>query len=452
MSKKEDLETREYAALILREIEKGEQHSHVLIKGVLDKNDDWESARKAFLKKLVMGVLERKIEMDYIISLYSNTPVKKIKPMVRIILESGIYQILYMYNVFDTKACNLSVELAKKKGLSNLSGFLNGVLRSVVREKESIAYPAKEDNPALYFSVRYSMPEWMVKLFVSQYGEERTERMLAFFLEESGLKIHLKSSLPREEKKKLIGEIEKTISVSKCSYLPDAYSLSHTKEVTNLPGFEEGMFTVQDYASQLVGHLTPLKEGDVVFDVCAAPGGKSMYIADRLKDTGVERAFDVSAAKISRITENANRMGLSNILCEIHDATQENKAFFEKADVVLADVPCSGLGVIGRKPDMKHRLKEEDIESILSLQKQIVKAAVKDLKSGGILVYSTCTVNKAENEETAKWILKNLPLCELPFENLSDELRDSLVSDGSIQLLPGEHDSDGFYIALFKKN
>ena len=152
MGKKEDLQTREYALLILREIEKGEEHSHVILKGTLDKNADWESARKAFLKKLVMGVLERKIELDYIISLYSDTPLKKIKPVVRIILETGIYQILYMDNVFDTKACNLSVELAKKKGLSSLTGFINGVLRNVAREKETIAYPVKEDDPILYAS------------------------------------------------------------------------------------------------------------------------------------------------------------------------------------------------------------------------------------------------------------------------------------------------------------
>ncbi len=450
MGKKEDLQTREYALTILREIEKGEEHSHVLIKGVLDKNDDWESARKAFLKKLVMGVLERKNEMDYIIGLYSKTPISKIKPVVRIILETGIYQILYMDNVFDTKACNLSVELAKKKGFSPLTGFINGVLRSVVREKEAIAYPVKEDDPVKYLTVMYSVPEWMAELFVSQYGAERTERFLQYSLKESELRIHLKSSLPREEKDAVIEKLGKAVS-GKCSYLPDAYSLQHTGEVAILPGFEEGKFTVQDYASQLVGHLLPLKEGDLVFDVCAAPGGKTMYVADRLMSNGSVKAFDVSAAKISRITENAARMGLGNITCEIHNATEEKKEFYEKADVVLADVPCSGLGVIGRKPDLKFRLKEEDVTSILDLQKQIVKAVVKDVKPGGILVYSTCTINKAENEEMAEWMLKNLPLEELPFENLPKELEDSLVTKGSIQLLPGEHDSDGFYIAMFTK-
>ena len=495
---KEDLQIRELSMDILLTALKGEEHSHVLIKAVLDKYDDWESGRKAFLKKLTMGVLERKVELDYVISLFSKTPVSKMKPLIRVVLEQGVYQILYMDNVYDTKACNLAVELAKKRGFKNLSGFVNGVLRSVARQKAEIVYPLVDDDPVLYLSVKYSIPSWIVEKLLAQYDFPRLEKSFSKSMEEAPIRVHVKSTLSVEEKQKLLSAWkESQIEAEACKYLPDAYTLYGIKpesaktennnentgkeggkrigEITELAGFADGCFHVQDYSSQLVGYLTPLKAGDIVVDVCASPGGKSMYVADRLAFLDGERllskvySFDVSEKKLVRMRENFSRMRLNNIECDVWDATVFNEKLHKKADVVLADVPCSGLGVIGRKPDLKYRLKEQDLADIVELQKKIVSASVQDLKPGGYFIYSTCTVNKGENEEMVRWMCENLPLEEMSISEVCEkeamkkespdggaglfpeELKENLVSKGCLQLLTGEHEADGFFIAMMVK-
>ena len=478
MGRKEDLQIREYSLEILLPVFRGEEQSHTLLKAVLDKNDDWEPGRKAFLKKLTMGVLERKTELDYCLQQFLKQPVMRMKMPLRTILEIGAYQILYMDNVYDTKACDLCVELAKKKGFGQMTGLVNGVLRNLVRNKDSIVYPSK-DKPADYLSVTYSVPKWMTELLLRQYDYDRVEKMLSHGLKDTNLCIHLLKSLSSGEKEEILSGFETAgIEVKECSFLPDAYALTRPGEITALPGFAEGKWYVQDYSSQLLGFLTPVKEGDTVLDACAAPGGKSIYLADKLNGAGRVYSCDVSEKKTDIIKENVNRMHLSNVEVLVRDATANvnaadsdlfdelsdggmpsvqrmadntNAGSLAKADVVLCDVPCSGLGVIGRKPDLKYRLIEADLESLTELQKSIVSAQVNVLKTGGYFVYSTCTVNKQENEEMAAWIKDNLPLEEVPFGNLPAELADSLVSPGQLQLLPGEHDCDGFYIALFTR-
>lgn len=461
----EDLIVREMSLLILLSVFRGEEHSHVLLKGVLDKNDDWESSRKAFLKKLTMGVLERKVELDYIISQFSNVPVNKLKPVIRTILEMGVYQILYMDRVYETKACNLSVELAKKRGFRQLAGFVNGVLRNIAREKDNIVYPDKEKEPLLYLSVTYSVPEWMVKFLLDQYDENRLEKMFAESLNDAPIRVHIKSSLDEAKKEEILKAWEEDgIEAVPCSYLPDAYALFGVDSVSRLYGYSEGFFHVQDFSSQLVGYLAPVKAGDKIADVCAAPGGKSLYIADKLellerdlaiKDSISKRgyvfAYDISGSKVGKVLENAERMKLFNINCEVADATVPKDALKGKADLLIADVPCSGLGIIGRKPDLKYRLKEQDLKDLTQLQKKIVTASYKCVKKGGHMIYSTCTVNKEENEEMVRWICENLPFEEAEFENLPKELEGNLVSKGAIQLMQGERDWDGFFIALLRR-
>ena len=462
MGIKEDLQVREISMEVLLSVFRQEEFSHVLIKGVLDKNDDWEPGKKAFFKKLTMGVLERKTELDYVISQFCNQSIARMRPVIRVILEMGVYQILYMDHVFDTKACNLSVELAKKKGFRNLAGFVNGVLRAVAAGKENLSYPPKDDT-LRYLSVHYSVPEWIVNLFLKQYGFGKTEEILKGYLEEQNLSVHISMAIPEEEKDQITASWKNAgIHVEECPFLPRAYSLSpeETQAPSRLPGvkelagFEEGYFTVQDFASQLVGALLPLKEEAIIVDTCASPGGKSLYIADRLKgekNAGQVFSFDVSVAKTEKINENVRRVNPGNITVSVWDATVANPDFYKKADVVLADVPCSGLGVIGKKPDLKYRLVEADLESITDLQKKIVTEAVKDVKDGGIFAYSTCTINAGENEEMCAWMMKNLPLKEAAFIDFPKEIADCRISKGAVKFLPGEHGCDGFFIALFEK-
>lgn len=482
MSEKQDLQIREACLETILPVMKGEEFSHVLIKAVLDKNDDWEGSQKAFYKKLTMGVIERRIELDYCISGFCNHPINKLKPVIRTILEMGAYQVLFMDQVYDTKACNLSVELAKKKGFKNLAGFVNGVLRSLSREKEKIAYPDAAKEPEKYLSVRYSMPEPIVEKLLSQYDYATCERMFADALLENSLSIRTRGG--EEDVIKRLKE--SGFEVTAHAFLPGAYTVAHTKGVETLPGFAEGEFTIQDAASQLVGYLAPVKAGDVVFDVCAAPGGKSIHLADRLRDAqtganqpvdanqpvganqpagtnlpaGTVYAFDVSGKKADRIRENAARMKADNVIVRVQDATEENAEYFEKADLLIADLPCSGLGVIGRKPDLKYRLKEEDFTEIVKLQRAILANVVKYVKKGGYLLYSTCTVNRDENTDQVAWAVENLPLRQVAFDRLSKELSGNLVYTGgdkkdtdaaAIRILPGDFGCDGFFLALFKK-
>ena len=230
MSEKQDLQIREACLETLLPVLKGEEFSHVLIKAVLDKNDDWEGSRKAFYKKLTMGVIERRIELDYCISRFCNHPMNKLKPVIRTILEMGAYQILYMDQVYDTKACNLSVELAKKKGFKNLAGFVNGVLRSLAREKARIAYPSAKEEPVQYLSVRYSVPEWITEELLSQYGFEACERMFAAALKENPLAIRVRA----KEQTVAAALREAGCEVDAHEFLPGAYLISHARGVEDL--------------------------------------------------------------------------------------------------------------------------------------------------------------------------------------------------------------------------
>lgn len=447
----EDLRTREYCLEILLSVLYKEEQSHILLKNVLDKCDDWEPARKAFLKKLTMGVLERKEELTYVLSQYMKKG-SRIKPVIRVILLMGAYQILYMDQVYDTKACNLSVELAKKKGFVNLAGFVNGVLRTLSREKEHIGYPDPGKDMTLYLQAKYSLPVWIGEHFIQNYGAKKTEEICRYYLKDAGLSVHVKENLSLEEKAELLHAWEeKGVKITPCTYLPDACRLEHAGDVSSLKGYDEGLFHVQDFSAQLVGFLAPVKEGDTVMDVCASPGGKSLYVAGRLNGTGKVMAFDVSDAKVGRIRENAERMHFAGIDCDVKDATEVHEELRAKADVLIADVPCSGLGVIGRKPDLKNRLRKESLDEIITLQKKILRAVSGNVKKGGFLLYSTCTVNPGENEEMADWILNNLAFEEASFERFPEELKDARLSKGRVLILPGEYDSDGFFIALFRR-
>ena len=452
-SEKDDLLLRQLVMEILLEVRKGEEYLNVVLKGVLDKYNYLDGKKKAFIKKLATGCLERQTELDYVINLFSKTKTNKMKPVIRIIMEMAVYQILYMDNVYDTAACNMAVSLAKKKGFQGLSGFVNGVLRTICREKEQIAYPNKEKDFIQYATVRFSMPEWIVTLWMKQYGRETTERMLEASLQDNAVTVRVSENLAIMTQEELIGQWKKDgVKVSAHPYLPYAYVLTGGYGIQNLYGYREGYFTVQDVSSMLVAEVAGVKKDATVIDVCAAPGGKTMHVATKLNGSGKVISCDVSEYKTDKINENIERLGLKNVQVQVADATVENADFIEKADIVLADVPCSGLGVLGKKVDIKYRLTKEQTEEIVSLQRQIVRNVCNYVKKGGTFIYSTCTVNKAENNDNVKWMTENMPLEIVTIGNeLPEELRTSVGEDGTLQLFQGVHKCDGFYIAKLRK-
>lgn len=428
--------TREILLEMLLEILEHKKYSHLVMKQVLDKYAYLDKKDRAFIKRIGEGTIEHLIRIDYVINTFSKTKTDKMKPVIRTILRMSTYQILFMEAVPDSAACNEGVKLAVRKGFAPLKGFVNGVLRSISRNKGTISYPDREASLEEYLSITYSMPLWIVKMWLADYGEETTERVLKGLLQERPVTIRIPEELPEEEKQAWISQMKKEgIAVEESNQLAYAYYLSNINSVREVPGFAEGKLIVQDLGSMEVVEMAHIKEEDRVLDVCAAPGGKTLHAASKLKGTGMVEARDISDYKIGLIRENIERTGYKNIQTRVWDATNPDEAAFESADVVIADLPCSGLGVIGRKGDIKYRITKEDLTDIAALQRNILKTVSAYVKKGGLLIYSTCTISREENQENRDYILNHLPF----------------VLEEEKVLLPGIEPSDGFYMARFCK-
>ncbi len=450
-----NLNTRELITDILLEYEKEGGFMNLLLFGVLEKYDYLSSADKAFIKRIVEGTLENLIRIDYIIDKYSNTPTRKQKPFIRALLRHSVYQIMFLNRIPDSAVCNEAVALAKKRQFSGLSGFVNGVLRTISRNRDSIEYPNEDTNKEEYLHVYYSIPKYLVSHFVSNYGYDDTKKIFSSFLEARPVCIRFFSELADGYIEKAIkGWETQGVSVSSHPYDGKVFLLSDVPGIASLWGYREGIFTVQDVSSVLAVRSIGLRKMPSpvkVIDVCAAPGGKSMLAAELLGENGQVYSYDLSAEKVERMQENAERMHSGNMFCEVRDACEYDESLKESADVVIADVPCSGLGIIGKKQDIKYRIDEEEIENLLILQNKIIDNVTKYVKKGGILMYSTCTINPRENEKAVKNICDKYGF---EAEDFSDELPDELkgsIKDNVLQLLPGIHMCDGFFMARLRK-
>lgn len=438
-------------------------YSNVIVRDVLNKYNYLTQQEKAFMKRLYEGTLERQTELDHVLGQYSKIKVDKMKPVIRVIMRMGVYQILYMDSVPDAAACNEAVKLAQKKGFAALKGFVNGVLRNVARNKDKMEYAS--------LSVKYSMPEWIVDLWTDQLGADKTERVLKALLEEHPVTVRLRD-IEQETgicQEVLVQEIASALqkqggSMKRHPYLPYAYKLYKTDDITKLPYYGYGGFVVQDISSMLaveaVGTENLPADGrkDVikVIDMCAAPGGKSMLLADLFEQKGVVRYVilerDISDKKVRLMEENLKRCRLDKIRTGIWDALEPDEELAGTADIVIADVPCSGLGVIGKKRDIKYNITPDAVADIVRFQERILKNAVAYLKPGGRLLFSTCTINRDENERHYEWLKNELCLIPVPLnDTLPECLHSDTASQGYLQLLPGVHDSDGFFISVYTK-
>ena len=347
---KASVNTRELILEMLLEITSGKEYSHLVVRNVLDKYNYLRSEDKSFIKRICEGTLERMIQIDYILNEFSNTKVNKMKPVIRNILRMSVYQILFMDAVPDSAACNEAVKLAEKKKFHQLKGFVNGVLRTISRQKDAISYPKRENDIGLYLSIQYSMPEWIVKKWLQEYDVQIVEQILQGLLKEHLVTVRIDENLQDQEKLGLLEEIRNTgITIYEHPYLPYAYQLEHMEGTLNLPGFQEGLITIQDISSMLVSEVAGIRKGNLVIDVCAAPGGKSLHAACKLKGTGRVEARDLTDYKVNLIRQNIERMQYTNIEAMEADALICQKEMQETADILFADLPCSGLGVIGKK-------------------------------------------------------------------------------------------------------
>ncbi|MBE5867596.1 MAG: 16S rRNA (cytosine(967)-C(5))-methyltransferase RsmB [Lachnospiraceae bacterium] len=447
------INTREIVLDLLLEWEKGAVFSHRLIRDVLNKYNYLSGQEKGFIKRLAEGTIERQIELDYRLEQVSSVPVHKMKPLIRSLLRMSVYQILYMDSVPDAAAVSEAVKLAGKRKFQNLKGFVNGVLRSAAKQKEAQVYPDPGQDMTAYLSVRYSMPVWLVEKWLEDYGRENTERILEGMLQARPVTIRFAGGMTesqREDWKQQVRDLG--VKVRSHPYLPYAAELEGAEGIGSLPGYQEGNFAVQDVSSMLAVEAAGVKPGDFVLDVCAAPGGKTMLAAEKVMPDGRVTARDVSESKVDLLRENLERMDLHHVKVEVRDATLPDESLKGKADVVLADVPCSGLGVIGRKKDIKYRVSKEQLGELEKLQKAILKQAVSYVRENGILLYSTCTINKQENQEMVQWICREFSFQPEDMSTfLPRDIEEESVKSGMLQLLPGVHDSDGFFFARLRK-
>ena len=429
---------RELVLGILMEVTREGGYSHMVLRSVLEKYQYLEKQERAFITRVSEGTIQHMIELDYIINQFSKVKVNKMKPVIRNILRMSVYQMKYMDSVPDSAACNEAVKLARKKGFSSLSGFVNGVLRNISRNLDGISYPDEEKNPMEALSVRYSMPEWIVEDWIENYGSKQTKAVLEAFLQETPLTIrtNLLKITPKELRKRLEAEGVTVQSIDEKKYpgLAYAFAISGFDYLNALPSFQEGLFYVQDISSMMVAELAEPKEGSYVIDVCAAPGGKSIHLAEKMKGTGMVEARDLTEYKVAMIEENIARHKLSNVRAVCQDATVFSEDSVETADVLIADLPCSGLGILRKKTDIKYKMSRKQQEELVQLQRQILDTVWQYVKKGGTLIYSTCTIHCGENEENVRWFVENHP------EFTMQEMK---------QIFPEKNLGDGFFIAKF---
>lgn len=435
---------REIILDVLMEVLEKKQYSHTVLSLALTKYQYMEKQDRSFMKRIVDGTIEYLIQIDYILNAYSKVKVNKMKPVIRTILRMSVYQIYYMDRVPDSAACNEAVKLSERRGFKALKGFVNGVLRTISREKEQITFP---DD-----SIRYSVPQWLLDQLREQYEEEDVKLILQSFLTKRPLTV--RCNFNKASYETIIESLKaQNIEVVDSGYSKRVIYLSGVDYLESLDAFRKGWIQVQDLSSSLAGDAAGIKAGDYIIDVCGAPGGKSLHGAELLEGTGMVESRDISDSKVALIEENIVRTGFTNITARVMNALVYDEESEKKADVLMADLPCSGLGIIGRKPDIKYNMTPEKMEELALLQREILSVVYRYVKPGGTLVYSTCTINSRENEENVRWFLEHFPFSPVNIEGrLGEKLRSGTMKDGYIKLLPGIHPCDGFFIAVMKRN
>jgi 16S rRNA (cytosine967-C5)-methyltransferase len=439
---------------ILNQLEKADRHPDRLLSDSFKRYRHLTSLDRGFLTELTYGVLRWRGRLDWSIRHLSKIPLEKIEPETLNILRLGLYQIEFLTRTPASAAVNESVELAKRHRGSGGGGFVNAILRSFLRKKEEIPCPEIEHDPALHLSVVRSHPLWLVRRWIEEMGIEETLNACVFNNTISPLT--LRTNTLKLSRKELIGKLgKKGLKVIPTSFSPEGILLNDPPPVSELPFLSEGLFIIQDEASQLVTSVLDPKAGERILDACASPGGKTTHIAQRMENKGEVYALDLTRDKLALVEEMCRRLGIKIVKTLKGNATQslpilEGVTF----DRVLADVPCSGFGTLRKNPDLKWRKGEGDIKRLSELQLAILDNLSGFVKKGGVLVYSTCTVFREENEGVVENFLKGHS--EFRQESVYGVLPEEyhpFINDGYLKTFPPKDQMDGFFVAkLIKKD
>lgn len=407
------------------------------------KKAGFEDKDKSFYTRLLYGTVEKKLTLDYYLSQISTIDISKIEPLVKCICETALYQIFEMDRVPDSAACNEATELVKHLCPGSYAGFVNAVLRNTVRKKEELRAKVRALDGLYGVSIRHSLPEWICRRWETDYGEGRAEQIARGF---ENIPPHL--TLHINPLKITADDYFAMLDASLCPRkIGDTLiTLSGSVPVESLPGFQEGLFFIQDESSALCAKVVSRSLADAkcptVIDTCACPGGKTFAIAMACGNRGQLYAFDLHANRLSLIEKGTKRLGITSVKTQARDARNPDPTLFGKADAVLCDVPCSGLGILAKKPDIRYK-KEEDIARLPEIGLDILCQSANYVKVGGTLVYSTCTLSKAENEENAAAFLQKNPAFE------PGELDFRHAAGGTKTFFPQTDGTDGFFVAKF---
>lgn len=433
---------RDAALRFLCDAERDNKYLNLALPSALAAFDDERD--RALFTLLVYGVTEKQITLDFYLAAYSSRPVEELERFTRYLLRLGFYQLVFL-GTPPHAAVNETVALARQRGER---GFVNAVLRSYLREPEKVVFPKEEDGLIPYLSARYSYPLWMCASLVRDYGETAAGETLEAFSRKPPLTLRVNTrKTGRDELLALLSPFgARPTNFSDCGIVIEENAVP-----SRLPGFEEGLFFVQDEASQLCARLLGAKENEDVADVCAAPGSKSFSLALDMKGTGRVRSFDLHRSKLSLIESGAARLGLTNVFPAEQNALSPRKKLFGKLDRVLCDVPCSGLGVTAKKPDIR-RKEEADVLALPETACAILDASSAYLKDGGTLVYSTCTLRRAENDEVCRRFLAGHPdFSPLDFTFTGADRTVLSSEEGMLTLLPAKTKTDGFFLCRMIK-
>lgn len=441
---------REIAAEAIMEIMTAQAYNTMTLRRLLRQNGAMPRQDRAFVTEVVNGTLRNLIYIDYVLETFSRTKLEKMKPWILAVLRTAVYQICFM-EVPDSAACNEAVKLVGARGYGALKGFANGVLRTVVSKRKEIPLPPK--GTADYLSVVYSHPLWLVRMWLAYYGYDETEAICAFDNRPPDVTIRVNTL--KTDRDTLKKQLETAgVSVREGRISGNALHLSKTADLSRLEAFREGLFHVQDESSQLAVEVLDPQKGERILDICAAPGGKSFTAAEKMENTGELTSCDIYEHKIELMEDGRERLGITCMDCMVQDGTVRADKMCEKYDRVLVDAPCSGLGLMRKKPDIRLKKNGDEIDSLIQIQRQILETAAGYVKQGGVLVYSTCTLSRKENEKNVEWFLENHPTFEredlTPF--LPKDWEWETAKQGYITLLPYQTGTDGFFISRMRRN
>lgn len=438
--------SREVAVNTLFQVFENKAYSNIALNRNL-KESNLEEKDRALVTELVYGTIKYKYTIDKILLKFLDKNFNKVDKYVLNLLRVSVYQLKYLDKIPDFAVVNEAVNLTKERVSKGASGLVNGVLRNYIRNKDQAFYNSENVFEKLAFM--YSYPQWIIKLMVNQYGEDVAVRILqglnsrpSVTVRVNSLKVSYDEALERLQAKGYDAEEGEVAA--------EAVRINKGSSIEANDLFRDGFITVQDESAMLVAPSMDLEKDLIVMDLCSAPGGKTTHIAELMDNTGSVKAFDIYEHKLQLIEENVKRLGITNVETAILDAESHEEKYVMSADRVLIDVPCSGLGIIRKKPEIKYTKKEKELKDIVVIQRRILENAATYVKPGGILMYSTCTVNKSENEDNVDWFLKNHS--EYESEKIYFGSRDNLLYNekGYLTVLPDKY-MDGFFIAKLRR-